>query len=242
MCDLGNETRRRRAPPQFRCAQRPRTVCRDHVRALLPPNVSVHVLVYVEYLFRRRRIICLALALILYFSSPRNRLRPKNARAHSETCRDFESDAMQIAALRVLTLTTLLAVRAQTLSNGVDGHYGATGGERYTKLDRFLHDRMGLGGNRSEQPTLTTDRWGLLSRMTTAASVAVPEDEDDGGDDEGGDDDDDDEDEDENENEEDEEDEELTRKAIRLRHWNRWEEENALFDKVIIFRHSIHRS
>lgn len=121
----------------------------------------------------------------------------------------------------MLALATLLAVRARTLSNGVNGYYGTTaGGDRYAKLDRFLHDRMGLGGNRSEEPpVLTTDR-GLLSK-TTAASVAVPEDEDDGG---GNDDDDDDE----------EEDEELTRKTIRLRHWNRWEEENALYDKVMI--------
>lgn len=136
-----------------------------------------------------------------------------------------DSVTMQTVALQVLTLATLLAVRVQTLSNRVDGYYGATSGDRYTRLDRFLHDRMGLGGNQSEPPVLTTDRWVLLSRTTTTAAN-VPEDEDDGGD--GDDDDDDDDDE--------EEDEKLTRKTIRLRHWNRWEEENALYDKVMYTR------
>lgn len=129
------------------------------------------------------------------------------------------------AALRTFALAVLL-VRAQALSNGVDGYYGTTGGGRYTKLDRFLNDRMGLGGNRSAPPALTTDR-GLLTR-TAATSAAVPEDEDDGG----GDDDDD----------NDDEDEELLsthhhhhhHQTVKLRHEaNRWEEANDLpYDRV----------
>lgn len=142
----------------------------------------------------------------------------------------------------MLVVAALLAVRAQTLSNGVDGHHGsAAGGERYSKLDRFLHDRMGLGGNRSEPLALSTDR-SLLSRTTTtAASVAVPEYEDGGDGDDDDDDDDDDEDDDddrgheeeEDDDDDEEEDEQLTRKTIRLRHWNsRWDDENGLHDRV----------
>lgn len=122
------------------------------------------------------------------------------------------------AAPRVLALATLLAVGAQTLSyGGSDGRHAASGVERYTKLDRFLHDRLGLAGvfgvggvgNRSSPPAPTTDR-GLLSRTT----AAVPEDEDDdGADNEDGDDDDDD-------DEKDEQDEVTPGPFVRLRHRN----------------------
>lgn len=125
------------------------------------------------------------------------------------------------AALRVLTLATLLAVRAQTLSNGVDGYQGASGaGGRYSKLDRFLHDRTGLGlVNRSEPPALTTDR-GHLSRATTAAAiVAVPENRED----------------DYIEDDDDDEEEEEEVIPIRHRHnWYRTETENDLHNEVII--------
>lgn len=130
------------------------------------------------------------------------------------------------AALRVLTLAALLAVRAQTLSNGVDGYYGASGGGgRYSKLDRFLYNRTGLGlANRSEPPVLTTDR-GHLSRATTAAAtVAVPEDWED--------------DDIEDDDDEEEEDEEVIPKLIRHKHnWNRMEDENDLYNQVIIILH-----
>jgi len=128
------------------------------------------------------------------------------------------------AAPRVLALATLLAVGAQTLSyGGADGRHAAAGVERYTKLDRFLHDRLGLAGvfggggvgNRSSPSAPTTDR-GLLSR-TTAASAAVPEDEDDdGADNEDGDDDDD----DDEKDEQDEKDVVTPGPFVRLRHRN----------------------
>lgn len=132
------------------------------------------------------------------------------------------------AALRVLALAMLLAVRARTLSNGVGGYYGWTGNDRYTKLDKFLHDRMGLGGNKSEPAALTAADRGLWSRTATAASVAVPENEDDGGDDDDDDD-------------EEEEEPVLTREPIKLRHQNnRWDDENAVNDKVIIIHTYLH--
>jgi len=129
------------------------------------------------------------------------------------------------AAPRVLALATLLAVGAQTLSNGgADGRHASSGVERYTKLDRFLHDRMGLAsvfgggvGNRSGPSAPTTDR-GLLSR-TAAASAAVPEDEDDDGAD-NEDDGDDDDDEDDEEDLQDEKDEVTPEPIVRLRHKN----------------------
>ncbi|XP_050441771.1 uncharacterized protein LOC126846430 [Adelges cooleyi] len=119
------------------------------------------------------------------------------------------------AALGVLTLAALL-VRAQTLSNGVDGYYATN--NRFSKLDKFLQDRMGLGGNRSQSPVLTTDR-GLLMRSTTA-STALPEDDDEGG-------------EDNDDDDDDEEDDELKHKVVRFRHWNRSDGDNTLFDKNI---------
>lgn len=132
------------------------------------------------------------------------------------------------AAPRVLALATLLAVGAQTLSiGGADGRQATSGVERYSKLDRFLHDRMGLPGvfgggvgNRSGPPSPTTDR-GLLSR------AVAPEDEDDGNADneeDGDDDDDDDDDEPRDDDElrddeqEDEEDEVTPEPFVRLRH------------------------
>uniref|UniRef100_A0A2S2NWL5 Platelet-derived growth factor (PDGF) family profile domain-containing protein n=1 Tax=Schizaphis graminum TaxID=13262 RepID=A0A2S2NWL5_SCHGA len=129
------------------------------------------------------------------------------------------------AAPRVLALATLLAVGAQTLSNGgANGRHAAAGVERYTKLDRFLHDRMGLTsifgggvGNRSGLSAPTTDR-GLLSR-TPAASAAVPEDEDDDGAD-NEDDGDDDDDEDDEEDLQNEKDEVTPEPFVRLRHRN----------------------
>ncbi|VVC41797.1 Cystine-knot cytokine,PDGF/VEGF domain [Cinara cedri] len=121
--------------------------------------------------------------------------------------------------LRVLALAMLLAVRARTLSNGTGGYYGWTGGERFTKLDRFLQDRMGVGGSKSEPAaSQTAVDHGLWSRTAIAASVAVPQDEDDGA-----------EDDDENDDEEEEE----PRKPVKLRHWNRWEEENTVNDRNI---------
>jgi hypothetical protein len=123
---------------------------------------------------------------------------------------------------KVLALAALLAVGTQTLCQGVDGHYGSTGAYRYPRLDKFLHDRMGLD-NRS---ALTGDR-SLLARTaistttttTTVASVAAPEDEDYGGSDD---------------EDDEEEDEEMTLESIRLRHLNHRENDNDLFDKVII--------
>lgn len=125
---------------------------------------------------------------------------------------------------RVLALAALLAVGTHTLCQGVDGHYGTIGSNRYTKLDKFLLDRMGLE-NRSGPPVLAGDRSGLLARTaistttttTTVASVAAPEDEDYGG----GDDEDD-----------EEEDEEMAHESIRLRHLKGRENDNDLFDKV----------
>lgn len=162
------------------------------------------------------------------------------------------------AAPRVLALATLLAVGAQTLSyGGADGRPAAAGVDRYTKLDRFLQDRLGLAGvfggggvgNRSSPPAPTTDR-GLLSR-TTAASAAVPEDEDDDGtDNEDGDDDDDDDEKDEQDeqDEEDEQNEQVEKDEVtpgpfvRLRHRNAAavakavaaEKDLDLYGKVII--------
>lgn len=124
---------------------------------------------------------------------------------------------------RVLALAALLAVGTRTLCQGVDGHYGTTGGYRYPRLDKFLHDRMGLD-NRSGPPGLAARTAISTTTTTTVASVAAPEDEDYGG----GDDEDD-----------EEEDEEMARESIRLRHLNRKENgDNDLFDKVIIIPHS----
>lgn len=151
------------------------------------------------------------------------------------------------AAPRVFALATLLAVGAQTLSNsGADGRHASAGVERYTKLDRFLHDRMGLAGvfgggvgNRSGPSAPTTDR-GLLSR-TAAASAAVPEDEDDDGAD-NEDDGDDDDDEDDEEDLQDEKDEATPEPVVRLRHKNaaaaaaavKAEKDFNVYGKVII--------
>lgn len=153
------------------------------------------------------------------------------------------------AAPRVLALATLLAVGAQTLSNGgADGRHASAGVERYTKLDRFLQDRMGLAGvfgggvgNRSGPSAPTTDR-GLLSR-TAAASAAVPEDEDDdGADNEDDGDDDDDDEEDDEEDLQDEKYEATPEPIVRLRHKNaaaaaaavKAEKDLNVYGKVII--------
>ncbi|XP_050524738.1 uncharacterized protein LOC126896201 isoform X2 [Daktulosphaira vitifoliae] len=127
------------------------------------------------------------------------------------------------AALGVLTVLVLL-VRAQTFSNGVDGFFSAN--NRYAKLDKFLHDRIGLVGNRSKTLMLTTDRSFLIRTSTSTTEPLENNNESNDENDEDNDDDDDDDD-------EEEEDDELTQKVVRLRHWNRWDGDNTLFDKNV---------
>lgn len=156
---------------------------------------------------------------------------------------------MTAAAVRVLALVALLAVRAHcALSNGLhDGYsYGGSGtstggGVRLAKLDKFLHDRLG------EPPALSTDRASSFLSRTTAASVVVrPEDEDEEDDsdvDEDGADDDDRDGANGQENANENYDREPARlqRPIRLRHSSRRKQEFDQYDQVIIILKTINR-
>lgn len=153
--------------------------------------------------------------------------------------------------VRVLLVTVVAALLAVRVHCGVqDGYYGG-GGVRFAKLDKFMHDRMGLAGDRPGETTTVVTRTmgGLLSRTTTtAASIAAsPAEEADDDDDDGGggdvdedidDDNDDDDDSDDDDDDDDDDDGDDGRKTvgrrqpIRLRHSGR-RKQNDLYDQVI---------